>query len=101
MAEEEEPFEIRVGNFFVVMGAGAFIFFVISDFANNVDFDYFFAALILFFIGFYLRRNKAPRPSSGRFAWFKGAWGRMRGDRGGNASGDKKDNKGKEKKDKK
>ncbi|NWF63279.1 MAG: hypothetical protein HXY38_03140 [Chloroflexi bacterium] len=92
--ENEDPFEVRVGTFFVVMGAGAFVLFVISDFSNQVDFDFFFVALVLMGIGFYIRRKKAPPPPSGRFAWFKGFWARIRsGKKGGGNAKDNKDKK--------
>ena len=84
--DNEDPIEVRMGKFFVVLGAGAFILFVMSDFADKVDFDYFFISLILLTIGFYFRRKKAPPPPSGRFEWFKGFWQKSR-------SGRKKGNK--------
>jgi hypothetical protein len=81
-----------VGTFFVVMGMGVFLLFVISDLTDKVDFDYFFIALILLVIGYYLRRTKAPPPPSGRFEWFKGIWGNTRWGRksGGGEGKDKK-----------
>ena len=95
--DNDDPIEVRMGTFFVVMGGGVFLIFVMSDMANKVDFDYFFIALILFAIGYYLRRTKAPPPPSGRFSWFKGFWGNTRwGRKSGGGGGE-----GKEKKDKK
>lgn len=93
MDENEDPFEVRMGTFFVVMGAGVFLLFVISDVSDRVDFDYFFISIILFAIGYYFRRSKAPPPPSGRFSWFKGVWGRTRWGRGG-GGGEGKDKKG-------
>lgn len=90
--DNEDPIEVRMGTFFIVMGGGVFLVFVMSDMADQVDFDYFFIALILFAIGYYFRRTKAPPPPSGRFAWFKGAWGKMRSGKGGSA-GEAKDKK--------
>jgi hypothetical protein len=78
MDDHGDPIEVRMGTFFVVLGAGTFLLFVMSDMADKVDFDYFFVALILLTIGFYLRRKKAPPPPSGRFTWFKGFWGNLR-----------------------
>jgi hypothetical protein len=70
--DEHDAFIIRVGTFFLVMGGGVFILFVVSDLANNADFDYFFLAAALIGIGWVLRRGKSPPPSSGRFAtWNK------------------------------
>ena len=92
--DNEDPIEVRMGTFFVVMGSGVFLLFVMSDFADKVDFDYFFLSLILLAIGFYFRRTKAPPPPSGRFASFKGIWGKTRWGRGGGGDGkDKKDKK--------
>ena len=65
----EEPFGVRVGTFFLVIGAGVLIIFIASDFANKVDFDYFFLAILLLGIGWNFRRKKAPPPSAGRFAY--------------------------------
>ncbi|GAB4499034.1 MAG: hypothetical protein OHK003_13410 [Anaerolineales bacterium] len=90
MDENADPFEVRMGTFFVVMGAGTFLLFVISDVSDKVDFDYFFISMILLAIGYYLRRSKAPPPPSGRFAWFKGFWGKLRAGRGGGGGKDKK-----------
>ncbi len=95
--DNEDPIEVRVGTFFVVMGGGAFLLFVMSDFADRVDFDFFFLALVLMGIGYYFRRKKAPPPPSGRFTWFKGFWQNMRAGRGksGGGGGDSKDKKDK------
>ena len=67
----EDPFIVRVGMFFLVMGGGVFILFVASDLAEQPDFDYLFVALILFAIGWSMWRQKPPPPASGRFSWFK------------------------------
>lgn len=66
-----DPFIVRVGTFFLVMGSGTFLLFVVSDLANRVDFDYLFVSMLLIFIGWYFRRGKAPPPSAGRFAWVR------------------------------
>ena len=61
----------RIGTFFIVIGIGAILLFVISDIAETVYFDYFF--LGLFFTGFciYLRRDAEKPPTSGRFSYLK------------------------------
>ena len=69
--DNEEPIIIRVGMFFYVIGGGAFVLFVASDFAKKADFDYLFIALLMISIGWAFRRGKAPPPSAGRFAWLK------------------------------
>lgn len=68
MDNNDDSFTVRMGTFFLVMGAGAFMLFVISDLADEVDFDYLFISVLLLFIGWYLRRGKAPPPSAGRFS---------------------------------
>jgi hypothetical protein len=68
MEHNDDPFIVRVGTFFLVMGGGSFLLFVTSDLAEKVDFDYLFISVLLFFIGWYFRRGKAPPPSAGRFA---------------------------------
>ena len=69
--ENEDPFIVRVGTFFMIMGGAAFILFVTSDIADQVDFDYLFAAMLLIFIGWVFRRNKPPPPPAGRFESFR------------------------------
>lgn len=66
--ENEHPFIVRVGTFFLVMGIGVFVLFVTSDIADNVDFDYLFIAMLLIFVGWIFRRKKAPPPPAGRFS---------------------------------
>ncbi len=69
--ENEDPFIVRVGTFFMVMGLGAFVLFVTSDIAEKVDFDYLFVAMVLLGIGWSLRRKKAPPPPAGRFEYLR------------------------------
>lgn len=69
--ENEDPFIVRVGTFFMIMGGAAFILFVTSDIADQVDFDYLFAAMLLVVIGWVFRRNKPPPPPAGRFESFR------------------------------
>lgn len=76
--DNDDPIEVRMGTFFVVMGMGVFLLFVMSDMADKVDFDYFFGAMILLAIGYYLRRSKAPPPPSGRFSGFRNYWKKLR-----------------------
>ncbi len=93
--ENDDPIEVRVGPFFVVMGMGVFLLFVVSDVADKVEFDYFFLAVILVGVGYYFRRKKAPPPPANRFSWFKGALGKMRAGWGkGKGGGESKDKKG-------
>jgi hypothetical protein len=69
--DPEDTFSIRVGMFFLVMGGGAFILFVVSDLADKPDFDYLFVAMILIAIGWSMWRKKPPPPSADRFAWLR------------------------------
>jgi flagellar biosynthesis component FlhA len=57
--------------FFYVMGGGAFLLFVASDFANKAKFDYLFVAMLLLGIGWLCRRNKESTPSAERFSWVR------------------------------
>ncbi|GJQ36090.1 MAG: hypothetical protein JETCAE01_21000 [Anaerolineaceae bacterium] len=77
--QNDDPIEVRVGTFFVVMGMGIFLLFVVSDVADMVEFDYFFVSVVLLAIGYYFRRKKAPPPPANRFAWFKGTLGKFKG----------------------
>lgn len=89
--EEEEPFEARVGMFFYVLGGIALLLFVISDIANQVDFDFFFISLVLSVIGYYFRRGLAPPPHVERFTGIKNVIKKMReGRKPKEASKDKK-----------
>jgi hypothetical protein len=74
--ENNDPFIVRVGTFFLVMGMGVFVLFVVSDLAKDVDFDYLFIAMLLIGIGWMMRRRKSPPPSSGRFSGVRGFFGK-------------------------
>ena len=69
--DSEDPFIVRVGMFFYVIGGGIFLLFVASDIAKQADFDYLFMAMLLMGIGWLCRRSKAPPPSAERFSWLK------------------------------
>jgi hypothetical protein len=71
MEENDDPLIVRMGTFFMVLGAGSFFLFVTSDLADKVDFDYLFIAMVLLGVGWYFRRKKAPPPASGRFSGIK------------------------------
>ncbi len=64
----------RIGTFFLILGIGYIVLFVISDIANALGFKYLFIGLLLGGIGFYFRRNLEKPSSSGRFE----AWNKMR-----------------------
>lgn len=69
--ENDDPFIVRVGTFFLVIGLGAFVLFVISDIVEKVDFDFLFVAVLLIGIGWYMRRGKSKPPPATRFSWIK------------------------------
>ncbi|KXK14653.1 MAG: hypothetical protein UZ14_CFX002001078 [Chloroflexi bacterium OLB14] len=74
--ENEDSFTVRVGTFFLMIGLGAFVLFVVSDIAEKVNFDYLFVAVLLIGIGWYMRRGKPKPPPAGRFAWIKKKFGK-------------------------
>ena len=61
----------RVGTFFIIIGLGSIILFIISDIANTAEFDYLFLGLLSIGVGFFFRRNTEKTASSGRFEWWK------------------------------
>jgi len=69
-----EGFILRIGTFFIVIGAGIFILFIASDSASRTNFDLLFWAVLSVTVGILIRRRKPPPPPSGRFA----IWRRMR-----------------------
>lgn len=73
---EDDPFIVRVGTFFLVIGAGVLVIFIASDFANEVDFDYLFVAMLLIGVGWMMRSKKAPPPPADRFTWIRGVMGK-------------------------
>lgn len=80
--ENNDPLIVRVGTFFMVMGGGAFILFVISDLANQVDFDFLFIAMLLLGIGWTFRRKKSKPPPAGRFSGLRNMMSGGKGKKG-------------------
>lgn len=73
MGDEQPPsspddFIPRIGTFMMLLGIFAFIIFLASDFGRQANFDWFFAGVVLFTIGFVMSRQKPPPPPSGRFS---------------------------------
>ena len=64
---DDENIIPRIGTFFIVLGSGFILLFVVSDLAKSTIFDLFFAGVLLAGVGLYLRRKIAPPPPSGRF----------------------------------
>jgi hypothetical protein len=68
-----KEFLYRIGTFFLLVGTGLLIFFMLSESAQQPLFNFFCWSMILLTIGFIFRaqyRKPAP-PPSGRFSVFK------------------------------
>lgn len=62
----------RIGTFFLLLGVGLIIFFVLSEAADAVNFGYFCWGIIVLIFGFVFRGQfKRAGPSSGRFGWVR------------------------------
>lgn len=61
---DENDLRLRVGTFFIVIGVGLLALFIGSDLAKQVNFYYFFYAIICLALGAFLRisssREKGP-----------------------------------------
>ena len=67
-----KEFVYRVGTFFLLVGVGLLIFFMLSEAAEQPQFNYFCGSMILLIIGFVFRAQyKKAQVSSGRFSIFK------------------------------
>jgi len=85
--DSDDNLVIRMGTFFLVVGGGIFVLFILSDIANQADFDYLFVSMIMIFFGWYFRRGKSKPPPTNRFEWFRN-W---RAGKKGGGGGKKKD----------
>jgi hypothetical protein len=56
----------RLGTFFILMGLGLLVMFIISVMGKEINVLYLILALAAFFLGFLLNRNR-PVNDSGRF----------------------------------
>jgi hypothetical protein len=63
----------RIGTFFLLVGAGLLVFFMLSESAQKPTFSYFCWSMILVILGFLFRAQykKPGPPPSGRFSVFK------------------------------
>jgi hypothetical protein len=62
----------RIGTFFLLIGIGLLVFFMLSEAAQNVTFSYFCWSLILMIFGFLFRGQfKRKVTPSGRFSLVK------------------------------
>jgi len=67
-----KEFIYRVGTFFLLVGTGLLIFFMLSEAAEQTEFSYFCWSMILLTLGFIFRAQyKKPTPPSGRFSILK------------------------------
>ena len=59
----------RIGTFFLLVGIGLMAFFMLSEAARQVSFDFLCWGLILLILGFIFRAQyKKSLPPSGRFS---------------------------------
>ena len=68
-----KEFIYRVGTFFLLVGTGLLIFFMLSEAAEQTEFSYFCWSMILLTLGFIFRAQykKPAGPPSGRFSILK------------------------------
>jgi len=82
-----KEFIYRVGTFFLLVGVGLLIFFMLSEAAEEPLFNYFCWSMVLLTIGFMFRAQyKRATVSSGRFSILKRLFGRGGGGGGGKSS---------------
>ena len=63
----------RIGTFFLLVGVGLLVFFMLSEAAQKVTFSYFCWSVILMIVGFVFRGQfKRTVKPSGRFSLVKG-----------------------------
>ncbi|HSG41824.1 MAG TPA: hypothetical protein VLA72_01605 [Anaerolineales bacterium] len=80
---DRKEFIYRVGTFFLLVGIGLFVFFMLSEAAKQPELNYFCGSMVFFIFGFMFRsRYKKAAVSSGRFSFLKRLLGR-----GGGSSG--------------
>jgi hypothetical protein len=69
---ERKELLARIGTFFLLLGIGLFVFFVLSEVAQQTTFEYFCWGLILLIVGLVFRgRLKKAVTPSGRFSLVK------------------------------
>ena len=89
-----KEFIYRVGTFFLLLGVGSLIFFMLSEAAEQPQFNYFCWSMILLTLGFMFRAQyKKATASSGRFSILKRIFGRGGSSGGGGSGGGRKPSK--------
>ncbi len=69
---DRKEFLARIGTFFLLVGIGLLVFFVLSEAAKKVTFDFFCWGLVLVIVGIIFRNQfKRTVPPSGRFSILK------------------------------
>jgi predicted membrane channel-forming protein YqfA (hemolysin III family) len=59
----------RIGTFFILVGIGLLVFFLLSEAARQVTFEYFCWSVVLLIVGFIFRGQfKRSVTPSGRFS---------------------------------
>ncbi|MBK9927729.1 MAG: hypothetical protein IPP66_20855 [Anaerolineales bacterium] len=68
-----KEFLYRIGTFFLLVGTGLLIFFMLSEAAKQTVFSFFCWSMILLTVGFAFRAQykKPSPPPSGRFSILK------------------------------
>ena len=67
-----KEFIYRIGTFFLLLGVGSLIFFMLSESVEQPQFNYFCWSMILLTLGFMFRAQyKRAVVSSGRFSILK------------------------------
>ena len=67
-----KEFVYRVGTFFLLVGIGLLVIFMLSEAAKQTQFNYFCGSMVLLILGFLFRAQyKKPAVSSGRFSGVK------------------------------
>jgi len=68
-----KEFLYRIGTYFLLVGLGLLVFFMLSEAAKQPTFSYFCWSMILLILGFVFRAQykKPGPPPSGRFSVFK------------------------------
>ena len=83
---DRKEFIYRIGTFFLLVGVGLLIFFMLSEAAESPQLNYFCWSMILLILGFLFRAQyKKPKVISGRFTGFKNLF--RRGGGGGKSGG--------------
>jgi len=92
MGYDRKELFYRIGTFFLLVGIGLLIFFMLSESADQPQFNYFCGSMILLTMGFFFRSQyKKAVAKSGRFSIFKRLSGKGGGGGGGKSSKDEEE----------